>query len=96
MNYSSAVVLNPPTPVLSSVLQTGVPMTGLAVLGAQWRLPAQDRALLNSQYLPWAFRAGSRCRDLMCVYYEKHFEVRPFNGPGMPNADCFAIKWAKH
>lgn len=55
--------------------QTGVPMTGLAVLGAQFRLKAEDRALLQSQYLPWALRAGSQCKDLMSVYYERHFEV---------------------
>ncbi len=50
-------------------------MTGLAVLGAQYRLPATDRELLQRHYLPWALRAGSRCADLMCIYYEKHFEV---------------------
>jgi ubiquinone biosynthesis protein COQ4 len=56
-------------------MQTGVPMTGLAVLGAQWRLPAEDRALLNAQFLPWAARAGSQCKDLMCIYYERHLQV---------------------
>mmetsp|Transcript_8693 Transcript_8693/g.15023 ORF Transcript_8693/g.15023 Transcript_8693/m.15023 type:complete len:240 (+) Transcript_8693:75-794(+) len=55
-------------------VQTGVPMTGLAVVGAQWRLKPEDRALLQSQYLPWALRAGNRCKDLMTVHYEKHFE----------------------
>jgi len=55
-------------------VQTGVPMTGLAVLGAQFRLRAEDRQLLQSVYLPWALRAGTRCHDLMNVYYEKHFE----------------------
>lgn len=43
-------------------MQTGVPMTGLAVAGAQFRLKPEDRALLNSRYLPWwGLRAkGSR------------------------------------
>ncbi len=50
-------------------------MTGLAVLGAQYRLGPADRELLQRHYLPWALRAGSRARDLMCCYYEKHFEV---------------------
>jgi hypothetical protein len=127
-------------------MQTGLPMTGLAVAGAQWRLKPEDRhvlqvrpcmhlsprpvtsnvykhsvtgsvaclhglghrhlgrhaqggafyicvhvllrgcalriracswvpAYLQAHYLPWAARAGTRCADLMCVYYEKHFEV---------------------
>lgn len=59
----------------SSVLQTGLPMTGLAVAGAQYKLSAQDRQLLQQQYLPWALRAGSKCTDLMTPYYEKHFKV---------------------
>jgi ubiquinone biosynthesis protein Coq4 len=50
-------------------------MTAMAVAGAQWRLPASDRRMLTTQYLPWAVRAGSRCSDLMCIYYENHLEV---------------------
>lgn len=56
-------------------MQTGLPMTALSVLGAQWRLKAEDRAALTTQYLPWAFHAGSRCPDLMTLYYEKHFHA---------------------
>ncbi|GLI59355.1 hypothetical protein VaNZ11_001220 [Volvox africanus] len=55
-------------------VQTGLPMTGLAVLGAQYRLNPADRELLQRHYLPWALRAGSRSSDLMCIYYEQHFE----------------------
>jgi ubiquinone biosynthesis protein COQ4 len=51
-------------------------MTGLAVLGAQFRLKPRDREELHRTYLPWAFRAGTRCQDLVTIYYEKHFEVR--------------------
>lgn len=57
------------------VPQTGLPMTGLAVLGAQYRLQPDDRVVLQRHYLPWALRAGSRCGDLMSIYYERHFEV---------------------
>lgn len=56
-------------------VQTGVPMTALSVVGAQWRLRPQDRWLLWGTFMPWALRAGSRCPDLLTVYYEKHFEV---------------------
>ncbi|GFR45700.1 hypothetical protein Agub_g7010 [Astrephomene gubernaculifera] len=55
-------------------VQTGLPMTGLAALGAQYRLSPADREVMQRQFLPWALRAGSRCSDLMCIYYEKHFE----------------------
>ncbi len=64
-------------------LQTGMPMTGLAVVGAQYRLSTEDRRLLQAQYIPWAYRAGARCSDLMNVYYERHFEVRRRATPGV-------------
>ncbi|KAG2490359.1 hypothetical protein HYH03_011161 [Edaphochlamys debaryana] len=54
-------------------VQTGLPMTGLAVVGAQYKLSPQDRELLQKHYLPWALRAGGRCHDLMSIYYEEHF-----------------------
>lgn len=57
------------------LLQTGMPMTGLAVLAGEWRLKPADRRVLNTVYLPWALRAGARAADLMCIYYEKHLEV---------------------
>ena len=50
-------------------------MTALSVVGAQWRLPAADRAVLMRDFLPWAVRSGSRSTDLMCLYYEQHLEV---------------------
>ena len=40
-------------------VQTGVPMTGLAVLGAQFRLSVEERSQLHRIYLPWAYRAGT-------------------------------------
>jgi len=55
--------------------QTGMPMTALSVVGASWRLKAEDRSRLVNELLPWAVHAGSRSADLMCLYYEKHFEV---------------------
>lgn len=54
-------------------VQTGLPMTALAVVGAQFRLPREDRLLLWRHYLPWALKAGMQSRDLMCIYYEQHF-----------------------
>ncbi|EFN51290.1 hypothetical protein CHLNCDRAFT_141230 [Chlorella variabilis] len=54
-------------------VQTGLPMTGLAVLAGEWRFRPEDRRLLNEQFLPWAVRAGARAPDLMCIYYEEHF-----------------------
>ena len=50
-------------------------MTALSVVGAQWRLKSADRAVLIRDFLPWAVRAGARSADLMCLYYEEHFQV---------------------
>ncbi|KAG1664273.1 hypothetical protein FOA52_009775 [Chlamydomonas sp. UWO 241] len=55
-------------------VQTGVPMTGLAVVGGQFRLRPSDRATLQRVFMPWAMRAGTRCHDLVSIYYEEHFE----------------------
>jgi ubiquinone biosynthesis protein COQ4 len=49
-------------------------MAGMAVAGAQFKLSTADRQLLWQQYMPWATQTGLRCADLMCIYYEKHFE----------------------
>ena len=51
-------------------------MAALSVGGAQWRLKHTERARLNTELLPWALRAGSQCSDLMCIYYEEHFQVK--------------------
>ncbi len=55
--------------------QTGLPMTGLAVAGAQWRMKPDQRQRLMTDLLPWALRAGTRCQDLICIHYEQHFQV---------------------
>jgi ubiquinone biosynthesis protein COQ4 len=49
-------------------------MAGMAVAGAQFKLSAADRSLLWQAYLPWAAQTGLRCADLMCIYYEHHFD----------------------
>eukprot|EP00803_Ostreobium_quekettii_P006550 evm.model.scf_589.9 EVM.evm.TU.scf_589.9 scf_589:65136-67435(+) len=54
-------------------VQTGLPMTALAVAGAQWKLPKDIRDQLMFQHIPWAVRAGLRSRDLMCIHYERHY-----------------------
>ena len=59
----------------SGCVQTGMPMPALSVLGASWRLKPEERSLLLGTYIPWALHAGSRSADLMCLYYERHFEV---------------------
>jgi ubiquinone biosynthesis protein Coq4 len=50
-------------------------MTGLAVLGAQYGLSPHERDLLRRVYMPWAYRAGCRSKDLISVYYEEHLQV---------------------
>ena len=77
----------PPTSSLA-YSQTGVPMTGIAVLGAQYRLTAEERRTLQRVGLPWAWRAGCRARDLMTVYYEQHLEVGGVGVGGIIFPDC--------
>lgn len=57
-------------------VQTGLPMAALSVAGAQYRLKERSRGVLRRELLPWAYRAGTSCEDLMCLYYERHLEVR--------------------
>ena len=54
-----------PTPLQAALkavefVQTGIPMTGLAVVAGEVRQRGEDRTLFNSQFLPWALRAGTR------------------------------------
>lgn len=53
---SPAASAGPSAPFLYTLVptcpQTGLPMTGLAVLAGEWRLNSEDRALLNSQARP--------------------------------------------
>ncbi|XP_039131645.1 LOW QUALITY PROTEIN: ubiquinone biosynthesis protein COQ4 homolog, mitochondrial [Dioscorea cayenensis subsp. rotundata] len=50
-----------------------LPMCFLSVIGGSARFSEKQRALFFRHYFPWAARAGMSCTDLMCVYYEKHF-----------------------
>lgn len=55
-------------------IHTKMPMcsTG-AVFGAIRLKPKQRRDYVNI-HLPWALRVGFNAKNLMCVYYEKHWE----------------------
>ena len=55
-------------------MQTGIPMTGMAVIAGMARLKAKDREVMRTRYLPWAIRAGSKSADLMTLFYEQYFE----------------------
>lgn len=55
-------------------VQTGMPMTAMAVVAGEWRLKQPDRRLFNTVFLPWALKAGAKSADLMTLYYEKHFD----------------------
>jgi ubiquinone biosynthesis protein COQ4 len=55
-------------------VQTGLPMTAMAVAAGQYRMKPEDRAQMNKIFLPWALRAGAQAADLMTIYYERHFD----------------------
>lgn len=54
--------------------QMHLPMCLLSVVGGTARFSERQRKLFYQHYFPWAIRAGMQCTDLMCVYYEQHFE----------------------
>ena len=51
-----------------------LPMCMLSIIGGTVKFHEKQRAIFYQHYFPWALRAGVRCTDLMCVYYEKHFD----------------------
>lgn len=51
-----------------------MPMCFLSVVGGTARFSEKQRYIFFQHYFPWASRAGLRCTDLMCIYYEKHFD----------------------
>ena len=54
-------------------VQTGMPMTGMAVVAAELRLDEARRRRLNGVYVPWGVRAGGKSADLVTLYYEREF-----------------------
>lgn len=55
-------------------VQTGLPMTGMAVVAGEFKMKPEDRDQMNKVFLPWAMKAGAQAADLMTIYYEKHFD----------------------
>lgn len=51
----------------------GLPMTGLAAVGAPFMLPAARREKLK-QYIPWALKCGGSARSLITVYWERRWD----------------------
>jgi len=54
-------------------VQTGMPMTGMAVVAAELRLDEARRRRLNGVYVPWGVGAGGKSADLVTLYYEREF-----------------------
>ena len=51
----------------------GLPMTGLAAVGAPFRLSAVRRERVK-QSIPWALRCGGSARSLITVYWERRWD----------------------
>ena len=51
----------------------GFPMTGLAAVGAPFRLSAARRERVK-QSIPWALRCGGNARSLITVYWERRWD----------------------
>jgi len=51
----------------------GLPMTGLAAIGAPFKLSAAKQDRLK-QYIPWALRCGGSARSLITIFWEKRWD----------------------
>lgn len=56
------------------VVQTGLPMCGLAAIGGGLRLQPHQRSVVVQHVLPWVARQLVGSVDLMSVYYEKELD----------------------
>ncbi|KMT08914.1 hypothetical protein BVRB_6g136330 [Beta vulgaris subsp. vulgaris] len=54
--------------------QMHLPMCFMSVIGGSARFNSKQRSLFFEHYFPWALRAGLSSTDLMCIYYERHFD----------------------
>jgi len=54
----------------------GLPMAGLAALGAPIRLNAQQRTRHFSEFVPWALKCGGSAQSMLTVYWEKRWEQK--------------------
>lgn len=75
-------LLEMPTHMLGEVtvkwveaIHTKMPMCSTGALFGALRLRPKQRRDYVSSHLPWALRVGYNAKNLMCVYYEKHWEV---------------------
>lgn len=56
-------------------IHTKMPMCSTGALFGAIRLRPKQRRDYVLHNLPWALRVGFNAKNLMCVYYEKHWEV---------------------
>lgn len=76
-------LLEMPTHMLGEVtvkwveaIHTKMPMCATGALFGAIRLKPKQRKEYVTTHLPWALRVGYNAKNLMCVYYEKHWEHR--------------------
>lgn len=55
-------------------IHTKLPMCSTGGLFGAMRLKPKQRRDYINVHLPWALRVGFNAKNLMCVYYEKHWE----------------------
>ncbi|XP_064458296.1 ubiquinone biosynthesis protein COQ4 homolog, mitochondrial-like [Ornithodoros turicata] len=74
-------LLEMPTNMLGEVtvkwveaIHTKMPMCATGALFGALRLKPKQRKAYTTRHLPWALQVGYSGKNLMCVYYEKHWE----------------------
>eukprot|EP01102_Stenamoeba_stenopodia_P005841 TRINITY_DN16557_c0_g1_i1.p1 TRINITY_DN16557_c0_g1~~TRINITY_DN16557_c0_g1_i1.p1 ORF type:complete len:300 (-),score=37.79 TRINITY_DN16557_c0_g1_i1:16-915(-) len=56
------------------LIQTGLPVCALSGMVGPLRLSCEEKRDLLVHYVPWAIRCGRSTKDLLCVYYEHHWD----------------------
>ncbi|KAG9140122.1 hypothetical protein Leryth_015748 [Lithospermum erythrorhizon] len=54
--------------------QMQLPVAFMSFVGASMRFEGDKFKVFYQHYFPWAFKAGLQCKDLMSIYYERHFD----------------------
>ena len=53
----------------------GLPVAGLSAMFGPLRLNSTQQKRLVTEYVPWALRCGSTCKNLIGVYWEEKWEM---------------------
>ena len=57
------------------LVHTGLPVAAFSALFGPVHLGERDKAVMWEKHIPWALDAGRKCRPLLAVHYEAHWDT---------------------